>query len=175
MSTNQQPTQENTKGIEMFLFGVGVILAWPALVLGAVARWQIKQHTTEHYPYWIAGALGGIGALWLATHSNPYPFLLTTLHDIVPLVFHTSTSTLTRFVLDALPLWERSILVFPLFVVLLEIFGTRSLQATLLAKERQRRAMQARKSQRAAGKAANAPPIIKKKGVFGALIDDLNN
>jgi hypothetical protein len=174
MSANQQPQQENTKGLEMFLLFVGIILAWPALLLSVVARWQIRKHTTEQYPYWIAGAIGFIGALWLATHANPYPFLLTTLHDIVPLMFHLGMATFTRFMVDALPLWERSLLLSPLCTVLLELFGTKSLQTRLLDQERQRRAAQAKKSQDAARKAAKAPDQINGKMVLGPLIDNPN-
>jgi hypothetical protein len=73
-----------------------------------------------------------------------------------------------------LPLWERSVLVFPWCILLAELFSKRSLQSDLLTQERRRRAWQARQSRRAARKAAKAPDQINGQAVLGVLIDDPN-
>lgn len=169
------PRQTNTKELEVFLVLASVIVAWPALLLGTIARWQIKQRTTDPFPYWIgAGAVGALGAIVLITWENPYPFLLLVLHDLVPLVMQIGMPTITHFLHDAIPVWERSILVFPWFLLLIELFSPKNLQASLLAQERRRRAIQASKSKRAARKARNAPNQINGKGVLGVLIDNPN-
>jgi|SRR5450755_1244354 hypothetical protein len=174
MNANQYPPQENNKSVELFLLLVGVVIAWPALLVGVVARWQIRR-LTEPSPYWVgAGIVGALGALLLATRENPSPFLFAVLHDVVPLALHTSSATLKQFLLDALPLWARSLLLFPWCTLILELFSTKNLQTTLLTQERQRRATQARKSQSAARRAAKAPDQINGKAVLGALIDNPN-
>jgi hypothetical protein len=176
MTNQEQRTPENGKGLEMFLVFVAFVLAWPALLLGVVIRWQIKQRTTDPFPYWLgAGVVGACGAIVLITQVNPSPFFFPVMNDITPLVFHMGMSTLKQFALDALPLWERSILVFPWFSLLLELFGPKNLQASLLAKERHRQALQIRKSQRAARRAAKAPDQINGHAILGALIDDPNH
>jgi len=175
MNDNKQSPQENNRGLEMLLLLLGLVMAWPAFVLGAIARLLIKHHTTESYPYWIgAGILGALGTVFLCTRANPYPFVLTLSQDIVPLVVHISGTTLTNFVHDAFPLWVRSVLVFPLCTLLFEWFGTTSLETTLLAKEKQRQVIQVKKSQHATRKVRKAPDHINGKAVLGALIDNPN-
>ena len=175
MSMQEQHEQDKSKGLEMFLLFFVIVIAWPALLLGAVTRWQIKQRTTNPFPYWIgAGAVGAIGAMVLVTRENPYPFLLVVLHDLVPLFVQIGIPTLKHFLLDALPLWTRSVLVFPWLALVLELFSPKNLQATLLAQERQRRTIQTRKSRRAARRAVNAPDQINGKGVLGVLIENPN-
>jgi len=175
MKENKQSPQENNRGLEMFLLFLGMVIVWPAFVLGAIARLLIKHHTTEQYPYWIgAGMLGALGTVFLCTRANPYPFVLTLSQDIVPLAVHVSGTTLMNFVHDAFPLWTRSVLVFPLCTLALELFGIKSLETTLLAKEQQRRVIQVKKSQHAARKVRKAPDHINGKAVLGALIDNPN-
>ncbi len=174
MNDKQSSPQDNNKSMEVFVLLVGVVLAWPALLLGVVARWQIKR-LAEPLPYWIgAGILGAVGALLLVTRENPSPLLLAVVHDVVPLILHSSRATLMQCVHDVLPLWVRSLLVFPWCILILELFSTRSLQSTLLAQERHRRVSQVKNSQRAARKAAQAPDQINGKAVLGALIDNPN-
>jgi hypothetical protein len=159
----------------MFLLFVALLVAWPALLLAVLARWYIKQHSTNPALYWIgAGVLGALGALLLATRANPYPLFQLVIDDLVELALPKSPITFTHFLGDALPLWERSLLVFPWLTLLLELFGTTSLQTTLLTQERRRREIQTKKSQRAARKATNAPDQLNGNAVLGALIDNLN-
>jgi len=175
MNMNQQSKQDDSKSLEMILLLVSIIIAWPALLLGVVLRWQIKQRVIEPFPYWMgAGVLGTLGTYWLASHANPYPLFLMMIHDIIPLVSHFGRSTLLRVMFDALPLWERSLLVCPWIVLVLELFSPKNLQAHLLAQERERRAIQTRKSKRAARRVVKAPTLINGKGVFGAVIDNPN-
>jgi hypothetical protein len=175
MNTENQSKQESSKGLDLFLMLVCLVIAWPALLLSVVVRWQIKHRCTDPSPYWIgAAAIGACGALLLVTRENPYPFLLTAANDITPLLLQTSSATLTRFVRDCIPLWERGVLVFPWLMLALELFSPKNLQATLLAQERHHRAMQASKSKHAARRVHNAPDQINGKGVLGALIDNPN-
>ena len=175
MNTENQSKQESSKGVDVFLLLVCVVIAWPALLVGVVVRWQIKHRCTDPSPYWIgAAAIGACGALLLVTRENPYPFLLRAVNDITPLLLQMGSGTLTRFVLDIAPVWERSVLVFPWLMLVLELFSPKNLQATLLAQERHRRAMQARKSTHAARRVHKAPDQINGKGVLGALIDNPN-
>jgi hypothetical protein len=177
MNTQQSQTSHgNDKGIELLVLFVCLLVAWPAVLLGVIARGLIKQHTTEPFPYWIgAGVLGAIGALFLAIRANPYPLVLVVTHDLVPLVLHLSMATFMHLVHDALPLWERSLLIFPWCVLLIELFSPRNLQSDLRAGERRRRAIQAKQSQSAARRAASAPDQINGQAVLGALIDNPND
>lgn len=175
MSQDQQPRQQTDKRLEVGLLLAALLLAWPAFLLAVVSRYVIKRHTDDPFIYWLsAGILGTVGAWVLYSHANPSPLLLILSHDIGPLVLHLSTTTGMHFVHDALPLWERSILLFPWVTLVIELFTSKSLEATLLTKARRRKAIQARKSQWAARKAVSAPLLANKKGVFGVLIDDPN-
>jgi hypothetical protein len=175
MSQENQSRQESTKGLELFLLLACLVIAWPALFLGVIARWQINR-TTEPYPYWIgAGIVGVLSIMLLITRTNPYPVLLTVMNDLEPLVLHLSAPTISHFLRDAIPMWERSILVFPWLVLGLELFLPKNLQATLLAQERHHQVIQAHKSRRAARNARKAPNQINGKGVLGALIDNPND
>jgi hypothetical protein len=175
MNAENQPKQENSKGLDIFLVLVCVVIAWPALLVSVVVRWQIKRQCTDPSPYWIAAAaIGACGALLLVTRENPYPFLLRAASDITPLLLQMDSGTLTRFVRDLLPVWERSVLVFPWLMLVLELFSPKNLQATLLAQERRRRAIQTSKSTHAARRIRKAPDQINGKGVLGALIDNPN-
>ena len=121
MNTENQSKQESSKGVDVFLLLVCVVIAWPALLVGVVVRWQIKHRCTDPSPYWIgAAAIGACGALLLVTRENPYPFLLRAVNDITPLLLQMGSGTLTRFVLDIAPVWERSVLVFPWLMLVLE-------------------------------------------------------
>jgi hypothetical protein len=175
MRTNDQPRRDQDLWFEALLILVAILMVWPAMLLGAVARFLVKRKAPDPLPYWIgAGILGGIGAWFLSTHANPYPLLVTALSDAAPLAIHLSMATLTRFVQDALPLWERSLLLFPWCTLLLEFFGPKNLQARLLANERQRKAIQEKKSRRAARKATRAPDQIHGHAILGALIENPN-
>jgi hypothetical protein len=175
MNTENQPKQENSKGLDIFLVLVCLVIAWPALLVSVVARWQIKHHCTDPSPYWIgAAAIGACGALLLVTRENPYPFLLRAISDSTPLLLQMNRRTLLHFVLDIAPVWERSVLVSPWLMLVLELFSPKNLQATLLAQERHRRTMQANKSKYAAHRIRKAPDQINGKGVLGALIDNPN-
>jgi hypothetical protein len=175
MSQDQQPSQESKKQLEVALLLVALLLAWPAFLLGIVSRQLVKHHTDDPFVYWLgAGILGAVSAWFLYAHANSYPFLLLLAPDVGPLVLHLSRTSAMHFALDALPLWERSILLFPWVTLVIELFTPKHLEASLLAQERQRRAIQAKKSQRAARKAAKAPDQISGKAILGALIDNPN-
>ncbi len=175
MSTENQPRQNNDKWLEMALLLVGAVVAWPALLIGAVVRLFIKQRTTNPQPYWILVVVFGVaGTLLLYAYANPYPFLLVLFHDVLPLLLHMDGSTLRRFFLDALPLWERSVLAFPICTLVIELFSPKNLEQTLLAQERQRKATQLHRSKEAVKKTRKAPKQINGKGVLGALIEDPN-
>ena len=132
MNAENQPRQESSKGLDIFLMLVCLVIAWPALLVSVVARWQIKHHCADPFPYWIgAVAIGACGALLLVTRENPSPFLLRAASDITPLLLQMGSATLTRFVRDCIPLWERSILVFPWLMLVLELFSPKNLQAEL--------------------------------------------
>ncbi len=47
---------------------------------------------------------------------------------------HLSRAGVLHFVLDILPLWERSVLLFPWLMLLIELFTPKSLQDTLRVK-----------------------------------------
>jgi hypothetical protein len=175
MSTENHPRQSDDLWMEALVILVGVLVAWPAVLIGAVAHVVVKQRAPDPFPYWVgAGVLGSVGAWFLYAHANPYPLLVTVLRDIVPLALHLSGGTLRHFVEDALPLWERSVLLFPWLTLLIEIFAPKNLQASLLALERRRRAIQAKKSRRAAHKATRAPDQIHGHAILGALIENPN-
>ncbi len=176
MSQDQQNRQGNDKRLEMVLLLVGVLLAWPAFLLGALSRQIIKRRDDDPFIYWLgASILGTVGAWVLYRYENPYPFFVTLSYDIVPLILHLSVKTGAHFALDALPLWERSTLLFPWVTLLIEFFTPKSLQDTLLAQERKRRAVQRQKSKRAARLAQKAPDFLNGQGVLGTLIDNPND
>jgi len=173
MNQDQQPRQDKDTRLEVVLLLVGLLLAWPAFLLGIVSHQLIKRHINDPLMYWISAALLGTIGVWvLFTHANPYPFLLVFSHDVGLLVRHLSAATAKQVVLDALPVWERSIVLFPWVSLAIELFAPKNLEATLLAQERQRQAGQVQKSHRAARKVANAPDQINGKAVLGALIDN---
>ncbi|HLI87873.1 MAG TPA: hypothetical protein VKV37_04220 [Ktedonobacteraceae bacterium] len=176
MSMQQSPSSQGSdKGIELFVLVICLLVAWPAVLLGLIARGLIKRHTIAPFPYWIgAGALGALGTIVLLTRLNPSPFVPIVEQDLVALLLHLSMATFLHFVYGVLPLWERSVLVFPWCILLAELFSKRSLQSDLLTQERRRRAWQARQSRRAARKAAKAPDQINGQAVLGVLIDDPN-
>jgi hypothetical protein len=176
MSTQQPSPQERRSGPDPWLLLVAVLLAWPALLLGALLRKLIKRDPTRQHWYWVSlGLLGAGGLVFLVTRANPYPLLPALVHDLVGLFLHAGPIALKRLVEAALPVWERSLLLMPGLTLVLELFGPKNFRATLLTQERQRKAIQIRQSQRAARKAGNAPDQIKGQAVLGALIDNPNN
>ena len=176
MNHDQQNRPDNDKRLEVALLLISALLAWPAFLLGATSRQLIKRHTDDPFLFWIgAGVLGAIGAWVLYRYENPYPFFLTLSYDIAPLVLHLSGKTVAHFALDALPLWERSILLFPWLTLLIELFTPTSLEDTLRAQERKRRTIQRQKSKRAARLARKAPDFLNGQGVLGTLIDNPND
>ncbi|HET8911296.1 MAG TPA: hypothetical protein VFN23_07530 [Ktedonobacteraceae bacterium] len=175
MQQNQQPRQGDDKRVEALLFFVALLLAWPAFLLGAVCYHLLKRYTKGAFFYWLgAGMLGVLGAWVLWTHANPVRLLIALEHDVFPLALHFSKANAIHFVLDALPLWERSLFLFPWMILLFQAVRPKRFEMTLLGKERHKRAIQARKSARAARKAAHVPDTVNQKGVFGVLIEDLN-
>ncbi len=175
MSTENQPRQNQNTLFEIGLLLVVVVLAWPALLLGAITRLGIKNGTTNAQLSWVlTGIFGGACALFLYLYVNPYLFLLVLFHDVAPLFLHIGGVTFRRFLVDALPVWERSVLLFPLCALVIELFSHTSLEQTLLSQERQRQARQTQKSKQSAIKVRKAPDHINGKGVLGALIEDLN-
>lgn len=176
MSTEKNQTGESDSSrFKIVLLLIAAVIAWPALLFGAVVRLLIKQRTTNPQPYWIlASLLSVVGCLFFYIYGNPYPFLLALFHNVVPLLFHLDNTTLRGFFLELLPLWERSVLLFPLCTLVIELFSPKSLEQTLLAHERQRKARQVQKSKQTARKLRKAPNQINGKGVLGALIEDPN-
>jgi hypothetical protein len=173
--TNDQPRRDEDLWFEAIIILLAVLMVWPAMLLGVLVRLLVKWKAPAPLLYWIGtGILGGIGAWFLCTHANPYPLLVTALSDVAPLAIHPSMETLTRFVKDALPLWERSLLLFPWCTLLLEFFGPKNLHARLLASERQRKVNQEKKSRRAARKAIRTPDQIHGHAILGALIENPN-
>ncbi|HEY7418702.1 MAG TPA: hypothetical protein VH593_26220 [Ktedonobacteraceae bacterium] len=175
MRMNDQPRRDQDLWFEALIILLVVLMVWPAMLLGVVVRFLVKWKAPAPLLYWIgAGILGGVGAWFLYTHANTYPLLVTALSDVAPLAIHPSMITFTRFVRDALPLWERSLLLFPWCALLLELFGPKNLQARLLASERQRKASQEKKGRRAARKATSAPDQLHGHAILGALVDNPN-
>jgi hypothetical protein len=173
--TNDQPRRDEDLWFEALIILVAILMVWPAVLLGLVVRFLVKWKAPDPLPYWLgAGILGGIGVWFLCTHANPYPLLLVALPDLAPLAIHPGIATLTHFVKDAFPLWERSLLLFPWCTLLLEFFGPKNLQARLLANERQRKASQEKKGRRAARRATRAPDQLHGRAILGALIDNPN-
>lgn len=69
MSSEHQPRLPESKGLEIALVLLGMIVAWPAFLVGVVARFFIKQRTSDPFPYWIAAGL----ALREHGYSSPIP------------------------------------------------------------------------------------------------------
>ncbi len=68
MGSEYQPGPPESKGLEIALVLLGVNVAWPALLVGVVARFLIQQRTRNPFPYWIAaGGLGAVGPTGCAT------------------------------------------------------------------------------------------------------------
>ncbi|SRR5581483_6374490 len=174
MSTENQPRSGKDTKLEMLLVAVGLLLAWPALIMAYVTRLIIKRTRHAHLYWLLVGGLGLAGALLLYLRANIYPLVLTESRDIAPLVFHLNGTTILRFLSDAWPVWAWSMCVFPWLALLIELLSPRSLGEHLLAQEKRRRARLARKSKRAARKVRKAPEQINGKGVLGILIENPN-
>lgn len=176
MSMQQQSPQQHHNGSDSWLLLVAVLLAWPALLSGALLRKLIKRDPTRQTWYWLGmGMLGAGGLAFLIARANPYPLLPALVHDLVGLFLHTGLSAVKRLIEDALPLWERSLLLVPGMTLVLELFGPKNFRASLLAQQRQRKVLQRQQSRRAARKAGKAPDQIHGQAVLGALIDNPNN
>jgi hypothetical protein len=170
MSQENQPRQETDKRLEVVLLLVALLIALPAFV-----RLLVKRSTNAPFPYRMcAGVLGALGAWFLYAHANPSSLLLGLARDVKPLALYLSRASVLHVMLDILPMWERSVLLFPWLTLLIELFAPKSLQETLLAQESRHHAIQVSKSQQAAHIAQKAPDQINGKAVLGVLIDNPN-
>jgi hypothetical protein len=177
MSTEKPPEHSgDDQSVIKVLLLVGTVIAWPALFLALLFHLLMKQQTRNQHLFWIsAGILGLGGVAWLFARANPSPFLLQAWSDFPSLISHWSKTTAFHLLRDLLPLWERSVLLFPICLLMMELFRPKNLQASLLAQERQHRTIQVRKSKRATHRARKAPDQINGKGVLGVLIDNPND
>lgn len=174
MSQHNQSPQPTTRGLDLFFILIGLLLAWPAMFVSFLIHWSLKRHPSWQASTRISAAiLGALGALVL-TRTTPVPIALTAFHALESLIVHRENSMLLLFLQDALPVWERTLLVFPWGILLLDLVLPKSLQATLMEEERQRRRRQVQRSRHAARKALKAPQQINGKGVLGAVIDNPN-
>ncbi len=173
----QQPSpQERHNGPDPWLLMLAALLAWPALLLGTLLRKLIKRDPARQTWYWLSLGLLAVGGLtFLVARANPYPLLPALVHDLVILFLHPGQPAITRLLEDALPLWERSLLLVPGLALVLELFGPKNFRASLLAQQRQQKAIQRQQSQRAARKAGKAPDQIHGQAVLGTVIDNPNN
>src|SRR5437667_259830 len=131
---NQTQHSGNDRSLAILLLLVGTVIAWPALFLALFSRMLLKQLTRSQHLFWIsAGVLGLGGAIWLFAYANPSPFLVRAFSDFPLLIWHWSQITALHVLRDLLPLWERSVLVFPICLLSIELFRTKNLQASLLA------------------------------------------
>jgi hypothetical protein len=73
MNSENQPRQQGDTYMSIVLALIGAIIAWSALLVGAVERVLVKRQTPDPFPYWIAaGRLGLLGAWLLFTFAHPF-------------------------------------------------------------------------------------------------------
>jgi hypothetical protein len=152
-----------------FLLGVALVLAWPALFLGlliglAGKRWQFPLLA------WLGLAVLGLGGLWLlCLHVGIMPIFNMIIRHVPPLTSWSNLHVLSAFLPYLSPIWVRSLLVTPLFALVIHLFPKR-MEEHLLRQENDRLSRQERASRRAKRRVRHVPDQIKEKAILGTII-----
>lgn len=163
-----QPADETLVKVGFLILLASV--AWPALLAGYALKTGGKRYIPRYYWFLVTG-FSILGMLLLFV-VNVASLLHAALQDITPLILDFGLSALLRFLAHVWLVWLGSLCLFPLCTLLLELLSPRRMEDELLALERERHAIQERKSQRAAHKVLTAPYQIDGKAIMGVFIDD---
>lgn len=152
-----------------FLLGVALVLAWPALFLGlliglAGKRWQFPLLA------WLGLAVLGLGGLWLlCLHVGIMPIFNMMIRHIPPFTSWSNGHVLLTFLPYLSPLWVRSLLVTPLFALVIHLFPKR-MEEHLLRQENERLSRQEQASRRAKRRLRRVPDQMDGKAILGTII-----
>jgi heme exporter protein D len=170
--TSESPRQTSSDPmwpLMAFLLGVALTLAWPALFLGVLIglagkRWQFPPLA------WLGLAALGLGGLWfLWLHVGMTLAFHVMIQHIPPFTSWSNLHVLWAFLPYLWPLWLRSLLVTPLFALVVHLLPKR-MEERLLRQESERLSRQEQASRRAKRRVRRVPDQMKGKAILGTII-----
>lgn len=173
MKQQQRQTPESSMFEESIIVACVLLalcaLVWTALLIAFLVHLCTRNRVQQPL-LWLVMFLLGIGGGWLwfmVFHTLPY--ITSTIDDVVRMIQHSNIQG-WRIVHDLVPIWMRSLLLFPLCVLVIDLLRPISLETRLRQRSQQQQAIRKQQSQRARRNVRTCPEIRKGKAVLGIVI-----